>query len=159
MTGPARVAAAVAGLAAAFGVAVLAGAAVPQIHDGAEPAGHGHAAAAGAGGHGTGHAVAAPGGLAVAEDGLRLVADATALPAGRAAIWRFRIVGADGHAVTAFDVEHERRMHLIVVRRDLTGYQHLHPVMAPDGTWSVRVRLGAPGVHRAYADFSAGGAR
>ncbi len=29
-----------------------------------------------------------------------------------------------------FDVEHEKRMHLIVARRDLTGFQHLHPVQA-----------------------------
>ncbi len=48
-------------------------------------------------------------------------------------------------------------MHLIVVRRDLTGFRHLHPTMAPDGRWSVRLPAGAPGVHRAYADFSTGG--
>ena len=35
-----------------------------------------------------------------------------------------------------FDVEHEKRMHLIVVRRDLTGFQHLHPAQAADGTWT-----------------------
>ena len=29
-----------------------------------------------------------------------------------------------------FEVEAQRRLHLIVVRRDLTGYQHLHPAMA-----------------------------
>ena len=40
-----------------------------------------------------------------------------------------------------FDVEHTKRMHLIVVRRDLTGFQHLHPRMAADGTWEVPVRL------------------
>ncbi|MEK8109242.1 hypothetical protein NKG94_40115 [Micromonospora sp. M12] len=36
-------------------------------------------------------------------------------------------------------------MHLIVVRRDLTGYQHLHPTMAKDGTWSVPLTLAQPG--------------
>ena len=159
MRGPVRVAIAAAGLGLAFGVAVLAGAAVPQIHDGTDAAagGHGHAASAEAAPHGGGHAATAPAGLAVAEDGYRLVPAATTLPAGEAVTWRFRIVGPDGRAVTGFDVEHERRMHLIVVRRDLTGYQHLHPVMGRDGTWRVRVRLDAPGVHRAYADFSAGG--
>ncbi|MGE0028091.1 MAG: hypothetical protein AB7O78_02355 [Thermoleophilia bacterium] len=156
MRGPARVAAAVAGLGAAFGVAVLAGAAVPQIHDGADTsAGHGHAEMPGA--HGAGHAGTAPAGLAVADDGYRLVAAATTLPANRGVTWRFRILGPDGQAVTRFDVEHARRMHLIVVRRDLTGYQHLHPVMAQDGTWSVRMLLGAAGTFRAYADFSADG--
>ena len=38
---------------------------------------------------------------------------------------------------------HTKRMHLIVVRRDLTGFQHLHPEMAADGTWAVPLRLGA----------------
>ena len=41
----------------------------------------------------------------------------------------FRVLGPDGRAVTGVDVEHERPMHLIVVRRDLTGYQHLHPTL------------------------------
>ena len=53
-------------------------------------------------------------------------------------------------------------MHLIVVRRDLTGYQHLHPTMTPDGTWRVPLTLPDPGVWRAYADFTvrdAAGAR
>jgi hypothetical protein len=158
VSGLARAGAAVAALGLAFGVAVLAGAGVPRIHDDAAlaEAGHGHDGGA-AGAHGGGHAAAAPAGLAVAEDGLRLVADRTTLPAGRTVTWRFRIVGRDGRALTGFDVEHERRMHLIVVRRDLTGYRHLHPVMAADGTWSVRLRLDEPGVHRAYADFATGG--
>ena len=46
-----------------------------------------------------------------------------------------------GDAVRDFDVEHTKRMHLIVVRRDLTGFQHLHPTQAADGTWTV---AGAP---------------
>ncbi len=46
-------------------------------------------------------------------------------------------------------------MHVIVVRRDLSGYQHLHPTMAVDGTWSVPLTLPSPGVWRAYADFTA----
>jgi len=36
-------------------------------------------------------------------------------------------------------------MHLIVVRRDLTGYQHLHPTRDPQGTWSVPLALAAAG--------------
>ena len=51
----------------------------------------------------------------------------TELPRGRATELRFRIVGADGQPVRDFEVEHEKRMHLIVVRRDGQGFQHLHP--------------------------------
>ena len=31
-----------------------------------------------------------------------------------------------------------KRMHLIVARRDLTGFQHLHPEQAADGSWTRR---------------------
>ncbi len=31
--------------------------------------------------------------------------------------------------VTAYDEQHERDLHLIVVRRDLTGFQHVHPTL------------------------------
>ena len=53
-----------------------------------------------------------------------------------------------------FDVEHTKRMHLIVVRRDMTGFQHLHPTQAPDGTWSVPLTLRDAGSYRVFADFS-----
>jgi len=67
----------------------------------------------------------------------------------------FHIQGPDGRPVTRFAVVHEKLLHLIVVRRDLTGYQHVHPAMAPDGTWTVALALPAPGPYRAYADFTA----
>jgi hypothetical protein len=67
----------------------------------------------------------------------------------------FHIQGPDGRPVTRFALVHERPLHLIVVRRDLTGYQHVHPTMAPDGTWTVALALPGPGPYRAYADFAA----
>ena len=45
-------------------------------------------------------------------------------------------------------------MHLIVARRDLTGFQHLHPTQGADGAWSANVRLDDPGSYRMFADFS-----
>jgi hypothetical protein len=99
----------------------------------------------------------APGGLAVAEHGYRLELDETELPVGERRELRFRIVDETGAPVTDFEVEHAKRLHLILVRRDLTGYQHLHPEMAADGTWSVPVTLGEPGPYRVYADFAAAG--
>ena len=56
----------------------------------------------------------------------------------------FRIVDEAGETVTDFDTEHERRMHLIVVRRDLSGFQHVHPEQLADGSWRVRSTLGRP---------------
>ena len=48
-------------------------------------------------------------------------------------------------------------MHLIVVRRDLTGFQHLHPKMNSDGVWSTPITLSEPGAYRVLADFNRGG--
>ncbi len=50
-------------------------------------------------------------------------------------------------------------MHFIVVRRDLSGFQHLHPRMAADGTWQSRAGLRAGGTYRVFAAFKAGGAK
>jgi hypothetical protein len=45
-------------------------------------------------------------------------------------------------------------MHLIVARRDLTGFQHLHPEQQGDGSWRVALRLKDAGSYRLFADFS-----
>jgi hypothetical protein len=79
----------------------------------------------------------------------------SAFTAGVAGVFTFRIEGADGRPVTRFAIQRDKPMHLIIARHDLTGYQHLHPTMAPDGTWSVPLTLAQPGTYRAYADFAA----
>ncbi|MEV0217362.1 hypothetical protein [Micromonospora sp. NPDC050695] len=104
------------------------------------------------GDHGAG---AEPGGLSVSSAGYTLAPLATEFPAGRPGQLRFQVRDAQRRPVTRFAVVHDKPMHLIVVRRDLTGYQHLHPSMASDGTWSVPLTLAEPGVWRAYADFTA----
>jgi hypothetical protein len=96
-------------------------------------------------------------GLAVSQKGLRLeLARRTARP-GRRFELAFRIVDRRGETVRDFDVEHTRRMHFIVVRRDMSGFQHLHPTEAQDGTWSVPVSLSDAGSYRVFADFSVDG--
>ncbi len=90
-------------------------------------------------------------GLAVSEHGLTLEQDYD----GREL--RFRIADRSGRTVRDFDVEHTKRMHLIVVRRDMTGFQHLHPRQGADGSWSVPLTLQEPGAYRVFADFSVGG--
>ena len=91
-------------------------------------------------------------GLASAEDGLRLLSETDIVSTGVEAPYRFRVLGEDG-VVTDYDVEHTKRMHLIVVRRDFAGFQHLHPEMAPDGTWTTPLTIAAPGAYRVFADF------
>jgi hypothetical protein len=165
-----KLAAFAAGLAALFGVATLAGAAIDpdrdgddagaphrEMADGHDDAGttHGGATSGGHGAHGGGDADAVRG-LATAEQGLRLVVLTPELERGAASRVRFRVVRADDRALRgdAFDVTHERKLHLIVVRRDLTGFQHLHPELAADGTWSAPLTLPQAGSYRLFADFS-----
>ena len=50
--------------------------------------------------------------------------------------------------------EHDKELHLIVVRRDLSGYQHLHPTRDAEGVWSTTTDLSVPGTYRILADFT-----
>jgi hypothetical protein len=99
-----------------------------------------------------------PGGLASSRGGYTLTPTSTTLTPGAKTPFTFRIIGPDGAAVTAFDVEHEKRLHLIVVRRDTAGYQHLHPELASDGTWTVPLTVADAGSYRMFADFAPTGA-
>ncbi|MBA3348215.1 MAG: hypothetical protein H0T13_06610 [Actinobacteria bacterium] len=93
-------------------------------------------------------------GLAVAENGLRVIVEDPELRRGRREQVRFRIVDNAGNTVRDFDVKHDKRMHFIVARRDLTGFQHLHPKQAADGSWTVDMKLDKAGSYRLFADFS-----
>lgn len=96
-------------------------------------------------------------GLAVAEDGMQIVVDDPELRPGRTQKLRYRVVDERGRTIRDFDVEHEKRMHLIVVRRDLTRFQHLHPEQQHDGSWAIASRLDDPGSYRLLADFTRDG--
>lgn len=93
-----------------------------------------------------------PGGLQVSQDGYTFVLDRSAVAAGTRDLL-FRIEGPDGQPVTEYDVQHEKELHLIAVRRDFTGFQHVHPVRAADGTWSTELDL-TGGTWRLFADFA-----
>ena len=144
-------------VAAVFGTAVLVAEAISgddTMHGGemAAEAGHGEAGAVPASEHAEGVR-----GVTSAEAGMALELSRRDLPRAAQTDLRFRIAGDDGRAVTDFEVEHERPMHLIVVRRDLTGFQHLHPKMNSDGVWSTPITLSEPGAYRVLADFNRGG--
>jgi hypothetical protein len=149
MSTPVRVLAFAAALAAAFALAFGVGRAVdPDTAPVAEhESGAGHDAGAGHGGH---DEPAGPVHLALAQ---RSLAPGAGVPVS------FQVQDAAGEPVTAYDVEHEKELHLIVLgTQDLTDFQHVHPTRAADGTWTVDLKL-APGTsYRLYADGSTGGA-
>lgn len=142
-----RVAVFAAGLAAAFAAAFAAGSVLPVgERTVAEAASHGEMDAA-------------PAGLAVEQDGYRLEQERETLAAGRAQQYVFRIFGPEGKVVRDYDVEHERRLHLILVSRPLGQFLHVHPRLRPDGAWTVPVRLPQSGSYRVFADFTTAGER
>ena len=101
----------------------------------------------------------APGGLATTADGLTLETDwiAAGDDEGRSGTLGFRILGPDGEPVRDFDEQHGRAMHLMVARRDLAHYRHLHPRMDAEGTWSSPMTFPEPGIYRVFADFAKAG--
>lgn len=150
-----RVALFVAGIAGAFVAAFLVGGVLDvgertvaeahgSVHEPASPAGD---------------AAALPAGLSLEQDGYRLVAERDALAAGRAEPYVFRILGPDGDVLRDYDVEHEKRLHLIVVSRSLARFLHVHPRQRSDGAWTVPLTLPEQGSYRVFADFTTGGER
>ncbi|GIE92732.1 hypothetical protein [Paractinoplanes rishiriensis] len=98
-----------------------------------------------------------PAGLQVSEGGYQLLPLTGELSTGEPRPFQFRIVGPDGTPVTAYTTSHEKDLHLIVVRRDLSGFQHVHPRLAADGTWSIPLAVATPGQYRVFADFRPAG--
>jgi hypothetical protein len=95
-------------------------------------------------------------GLSDLGSGFRLRLAVPALRAGAPA--RIGVVlERDGRPYTRLDEPHgEPPLHLILVRRDLAGYVHVHPRRVGD-RFSALVTLPSAGVWRAYADFEVDG--
>jgi hypothetical protein len=65
----------------------------------------------------------------------------------------------DGNArVREFDVQHERPMHLIVVREDLGVFAHEHPEMGKDGNFKLRFAFPESGDYTLFVDVAPKGA-
>ena len=124
-----------------------------------QDAGAGHGAHQGAEREATAaKAPAVPAGLQVSQGGYMLMPETDEVKMGKRADFRFTVIGPGGSPVTGFTTQHDKKLHFIVVRRDLTGFQHLHPTQLGGGVWSVPLELPAAGEYRAFADFAPEGA-
>lgn len=94
-----------------------------------------------------------PTGMSVSDRGYVMWPSITRFSAGDTDDFSFTIFTLKRAPVTKFADDHGQRMHVIVVRRDLTDYQDLDATMASDGTWTVPLRLAEPGSYRAFAIF------
>ncbi len=68
---------------------------------------------------------------------------------------RLTLFGANGRplAEDALKVVHEKRFHLLLVRDDLSQFQHLHPEFR-DGKWATQTTVTQPGTYQLYADIA-----
>ena len=92
-------------------------------------------------------------GLAAESAGFRFAPSTTSVPAESTTSFQFRITTTDGKPVTAFEPDQTKLMHFYLIRSDLTGFQHIHPTMSDDGTWTAPLAAAEPGSYRAYASF------
>jgi hypothetical protein len=77
-------------------------------------------------------------GLVPSSEGYTFQSAIESMPAGSANPYSFVITGPDGKPVTqsSFLVFETRLLHLYAIRGDLTGFNHIHPVIAVDGAWA-----------------------
>ncbi|WP_345628030.1 hypothetical protein [Streptomyces thinghirensis] len=153
-----RITAFAAALAATFGTAYGVGRGVDPVVAEQAPAAHDEHSSPTpepkeGGGHG-GHENTTPGGLQISENGYSLDLATPRVTAGQRAELRFTVRDGSGEAVTAYQREHDKELHLILASRDLVTYRHLHPTRAADGTWSTPVDLPRAGGYRVFADFT-----
>lgn len=93
-----------------------------------------------------------PTGLTATDGGYTFLPEATSLPSAKNVGVTFRIRGPDGRPVTKYETTHDKDLHLIAVRRDMTGFQHVHPTLEEFGVWHTHLDL-SPGPWRLFADF------
>jgi hypothetical protein len=93
-------------------------------------------------------------GLSDTQAGYRLTSTDATLAAGKTAAYRFTVTEPDARPVTAFAVDQTKRLHFYAVRSDLTGFQHIHPVMDNSGTWTADLAALTSGSWRMFATFT-----
>ncbi|WP_114424123.1 hypothetical protein [Nocardioides houyundeii] len=169
MSTPVRLAAFLIGLVVAFAVATGIGRAVGPLDVAVEEhstddAAHGDTSTTDEDGHEDGHeegahqsgpaAGSTVPGLVSRQDGFALRLASPEARAGRQVPLSFTVETSSGRPLLDYQTVHERDLHLIVVRRDLTGFQHVHPTLdRRTGTWSTALDL-TPGTWRVIADFT-----
>lgn len=69
---------------------------------------------------------------------------------------RFDVKDQNGKVLRDFDTVHEKKLHFIVIRKDRTNFQHVHPVLnKSSGEFTLeRFTLPADGEYRLFADFT-----
>jgi hypothetical protein len=56
-------------------------------------------------------------------------------------------------APVPLEVEHTKKIHLIIVNEDLSWFEHIHPAELTDGTYRVLEKFPSPGAYTLFADY------
>jgi hypothetical protein len=70
---------------------------------------------------------------------------------------RLEIKKKDGGRIDEFEVNHEKLLHLMVISKDLSYFQHIHPEYKGDGVFEIANDFPAGGEYRLIADFQPSG--
>lgn len=83
-------------------------------------------------------------------------ADVTSFMPNIPTTFKYSIVDDQGNILKDLDVVHEKRMHFIVVRKDLANFQHVHPEFnSTTGEFTLsNLTLPEDGEYRLFADFT-----
>lgn len=87
---------------------------------------------------------------------LKSNAQEVAFSANTPTLYSFSIVDDQGNTTKDFEVTHTKQMHVIVVRKDLANFQHVHPDFDPgSGIFTLsNLKLPTDGEYRIFADFA-----
>ena len=83
---------------------------------------------------------------------LMIQTDPSPVIAGKPTTLRLMIHGADGEMVKNFDLVHEQKIHLIIVRDGLDQFAHIHPEVDAAGNAKVTFTFPTGGNYWLYAD-------
>jgi hypothetical protein len=90
----------------------------------------------------------------VRDYGLEFSTSPAVVRPGRQATWKFRVFHpGSGAPITRFEPVHERQFHLFVISQDMESFQHIHPELGADGTWTIDVTLPQAGYYIVLSDF------
>jgi hypothetical protein len=70
----------------------------------------------------------------------------------------FRFLNPDsGEVVKKFEEVHTKLFHLFIISQDMEHFDHIHPVMRDDGTWTIETSVPKPGYYQVFCDFMPAG--
>lgn len=92
-------------------------------------------------------------GTLVSHESLSLKVLTGVASAGVPQTFAFRILQYDGTPLVKYASQHDKLLHLVVARHDLSNFQHVHPNLGADGVWRVPLTFAEAGEYRVFTDF------